>query len=239
MGTSQHRLQPVQPPSYKRHGPTGLRSARDILRKAESYAQSSCLWNPVPADATPIMTVFKEWAEARRSNVLIVEPETWDSAPRAEAFAFEATCFLRFRTQPTMWALWPEYEEPLTMHDIIHCLAEQAKQAGIQHNLHAPNGETLWQDTLSLIIERIEKFFFVVQVKDCSLATSLLKSLQTAFSQPNRTVKLLLISYWPEASTLARTLLPGVKTQRLNPPLPAHKTRRSNERWWETIEPRL
>lgn len=225
-------------PTAATQAPRTRRTAEDIFRKAQSYAGRSQLWAPIPADVAVLMTAFKEWAERSGPDTLIVEPEGWRAAGRAESFAFEATRFLRNHAQPTVWALWPEYEEPLTTQDIVHCLAEQTERMSVREDLAILVAESPLKYNLLRITERMDRCFLVVQAKDRSLATSLLETLNIAFRRRNRTVKLLLISYWSDVSNICRGL-PRAKVQRLSPPLPAHKMKRPTRRWWETIQPRL
>ena len=217
---------------------TARKTAEDIFNRAQSYASRSRLWAPIPADAAPLMTAFKAWTESSGPDTLIVQPEGSHAAGRAEAFAFEATRFLRHHAQPTIWALWPEYEEPLTTQDIVHCLAEQTQRISLRENLAILVADCPSQYSLLRITEHMDRCFLIVQIKDRSLTTALLETLNVAFKRRNRMVKLLLISYWPDVSAMGRGL-PRAKVQRLSSPLPAHKWKRSNRQWWGTIQPCL
>lgn len=214
------------------------KTAEDIFYRAQSYAGRSRLWAPIPADAAPLMTALKAWTESSGPDTLIVEPEGWRAAGRAETFAFEAIRFLRHHAQPTIWALWPEYEEPLTTQDIVHSLAEQTQRISVRDNLAILVAGSPSRYNLLRITEHMDRCFLVVQVKDRSLATSLLETLNVALRRRKRSIKLLLISYWPGVSAMGRGL-PQAKVQRLSPPLPAHKVKRSNRQWWGQIQPCL
>ncbi|KAL4786980.1 nucleoside phosphorylase domain-containing protein [Aspergillus varians] len=228
---------PKHRPFHITPAPDGSRRAEDILRKAQSYAERRRLWNPVPPDAIPLMRNFKEWAESRGSDVLVIEPEGLCAMPRAESFAFEATKFLKSRHQPVIWALWPEFDEPLTAREITRSLAYQVKSTPTGRSLIIPDDRIGLQDILLGICKILDQSFLVVQLKHPALALPLLQVLQTAFKTP-RTLKVLWISYHPEESHVALSL-PRAKIHRLRSPLSATKAKGPKARSWESIQPCL
>ncbi|KAL4933485.1 nucleoside phosphorylase domain-containing protein [Aspergillus undulatus] len=214
------------------------RSPEDIWSKAQSFAERHRLWSSIPTEAVPLMAALNEWSQTKFSATLIIEPQSSRAAQRAETFAFEVAAFLKRRGQSIIWAFTPEYDEPLTTGDIMHCLAQQA-----QRTLPAKLTVTQCSDmgspaSLTSIFDVLGNSFLVVQVQDRALGHALLEALKSAFHQPGRVLKLLLVSYHPDMTSRALGF-PQATVQALSPPIPKARRRDARVSWWECINPTL
>ncbi|KAL4945913.1 hypothetical protein BDV06DRAFT_235842 [Aspergillus oleicola] len=218
--------------------PTTSRDPKDILHKAQSYAERRQSWITAPMDAVPLLDNVKKWAESSNPAVLIVEPQGQAAESRAEDFAFETIKFLKAQDQPIIWALQPAFDEPLTFHDITQCIIRQIQQSHGGSATTAQHHRTNLLDPLPRVFELLHKSFIVLQVKESSLVLQLLHSIHLVCTEPNRRIKLLLISYCSDVSHLAASFSKS-RTIRLSPPPPARKRKRQRERYWESIQPRL
>jgi hypothetical protein len=170
------------------------------------------------------MTALKEWSETTSSKTssatLIIEPQNSRAAQRAETFAFEVADFLRRRGQSVVWAFMPEYDEPLTAGEVVHCLAQQLAQRTLPGNPMVIQDNRSPSDTLVRVFDELGDSFLVVQVKDLALAHAVLQAVRLSFKdKPTRVLKLLLISYSGEITSLALAF-PQATVQVIGPPLP-------------------
>ncbi|KAL2870145.1 nucleoside phosphorylase domain-containing protein [Aspergillus lucknowensis] len=197
-------------PVCSQNAPTGLRSAEDILRKAQTYAERRGLWKDIPPDATPFIRDFSWW------------PQTHGAVPRVEDFAYEAVSLLKSQGQPVIWTLYPEFSDPLTIDDVKHCLAQQVKQT--PNCLTDSLEPTMNLDQfLASALENLGRFFLVLQVRDLSLATWLLRIVEPARRKPGGCVKYLVL----RSSTRIHVLPP--------PPPPTRKRKRTEVSWHEMM----
>jgi hypothetical protein len=94
-------------------------------------------------------------------------------------------------------------------------------------------------DTLVRVFDELGDSFLVVQVKDLALAHAVLQAVRLSFKdRPTRVLKLLLISYSGEITSLALAF-PQTTVQVIGPPLPKGKRREARVSWWECINPTL
>ncbi|KAL4878189.1 nucleoside phosphorylase domain-containing protein [Aspergillus karnatakaensis] len=213
------------------------RSATDILKKAESYAERRGLWNDVPSDTTPLIAALKEWAETRSSDVLVLEPQGPSAEPRADDLAFEVISLLKSQSQPIHWILSPAFADPLTEHDIVHCLAEQLG-GSFNHSDTTINLQELLSGMIPQALDDIGKFFFVLAVKHLSLTLSLLEILKAIQVKPGRTVKIIMVGYSPLYHQ-ATEMLPSASVHHIRPAQPNPKRRRTQTRWRERVHAQI
>jgi hypothetical protein len=134
----------------------------------------------------------------------------------------------------------PEYDEPLTAGEVVHCLAQQLAQRTSPGNpMVVQASGTGLSDNIVRIFDELGDSFAVVQIKDLALAHAVLQAVRLSFNnKPTRVLKLLLISYSGEITNQALAF-PKATVQDVSPLSPKGKRREARVSWWECISPTL